>query len=102
MDLFSLDKPVHALLFAVLTVLIPRAWNIADTDGRRAMRVYWTAAVMATAYGVSTEWMQHAFVPDRTADVNDMIANALGALLGVVYLKRRDGARNSTKGRKDV
>ena len=43
------------------------------------------AWVVAVAYGVTDEWHQ-SFVPNRQADVRDVIANAIGALVatGVV------------------
>ena len=49
------------------------------------------AVVLSTLYGAFDE-MHQAFTPDRTPDVRDLFADALGAALGVVaiLLLRRD------------
>ena len=43
------------------------------------------AVVVAVVYGISDEWHQH-FVPGRTSDVLDLLADAVGASLSVVLL----------------
>ncbi|MEP7000425.1 MAG: VanZ family protein [bacterium] len=76
-------------LFFPLGILIPLAW--------RRLR-FWSAVQIAVAFSFSIELLQYlsrAWV-HRTADINDVILNSLGACLGlvVVYLLRlRQGTR---------
>lgn len=76
------DKLVHAVFYGGLAVVTLRA-----TAGGRAaglglvsMGVAW---LIATLYGVSDEWHQ-SFVPGRSADADDVVADAVGAAIAVV------------------
>lgn len=82
--LLDLDKAVHAALFFVLVLLLARALHARDM-GRWAL----TAALIAIAYGAATELMQGLEALGRRTDLNDMIANTIGALLGGWLAKRR-------------
>lgn len=64
------DKVAHALAYAVLGALL--AW----ATGRPGL-----AVALATLYGVSDE-LHQAFVPGRTPDVLDLVADLLGATAG--------------------
>ena len=85
------DKVVHALLYVALGVLMARA-----IDGRRGGRVSARTLVVAVlwsaAYGVSDEIHQH-FVPPRQMEALDVLADAIGAALGVgAYARARAAA----------
>jgi VanZ family protein len=70
------DKIEHSGTFTVLTALAIWAMR-----GRRM-----TACFVAVAlYGAATEIIQ-AFVPGRTADVRDWLADVAGAAAGVVLM----------------
>lgn len=76
-NLFSFDKIGHAVFYGVLTWLLLRA--------RQPARPLPVAgiALCAIGYGVLMEYVQYAFVPGRFYEYDDMIANALGAGVGV-------------------
>jgi VanZ family protein len=78
---FLSDKALHAMLYAGLAVLIVRAlsggWLRSFTVGTALL-----AVAIAVAYGISDEIHQY-FVPLRTMDVGDVIADAVGAALAV-------------------
>ena len=79
-----LDKVVHLceyLLFAWLLVQGLRADRAPD---RKTLLWAW---IDATSYGILLEFLQ-SFVPWRSAEVADALANALGAAWGV-WLARR-------------
>lgn len=74
------DKPWHAIAYFGLTVVVVRA--IAGGLPRRIDgRVGRIAIAIAVAYGVSDE-VHQMFVPGRSADAADLIADAIGALAG--------------------
>lgn len=86
-----LDKIAHLceyLLFAWLLVQAIRA-----TRGRETEYLLW-AWMYATSYGLLMELIQ-AMVPWRSAEWGDVVANALGAVLGV-WLGDRIPRREST------
>jgi VanZ family protein len=78
------DKHAHFLAYASLAALLFRAL----AGGRRAGLTLGrglVAAVLATAYGVTDEWHQ-SFVPGRNAELDDLAADALGAVVAVGVL----------------
>ena len=80
------DKLNHALAFGVLMALALRAWRPASW---RAL--VWTAAALL-AYGAAIEVAQ-SFVPGRSAEALDLLADAVGLCAGAALWKRRTRAR---------
>ncbi len=68
------DKVVHFAVYGLLGVLVCRL-------GRGA-RAAVLAVVLTSAYGVTDEWHQ-SFVPGRSAELADWVADTLGALAAV-------------------
>ena len=94
------DKLFHLVVFGILGFFVMGSLPAAR-DGYRRRQLWWVAlAVML--YGVSDEFHQH-FVPGRTVEFFDVVADALGGLLGawVMYLisgfmgKRHSGLPSS-------
>jgi len=76
------DKLAHGFVFGTLAILV--LWALRGTRfDRRPWFAVALAVVIATAYGVSDEFHQR-FVPFRSPDVFDVIADGAGALLGAV------------------
>ena len=76
------DKMGHFIGYAILSVLLLRAFA-----GGHLRGVTWRTAALAVAaatlYGVSDEFHQR-FVPGRTPDVLDVLADATGASVGAL------------------
>jgi hypothetical protein len=88
-DLLNIDKPVHAVLFGVLLVLLVRGFRTARAGFLRPSRPMLVAFVGTVAYGALTEWMQQLEALGRHGDLNDLLANTVGAVLGMIYLRWR-------------
>ena len=71
------DGVAHALQYAVLAALLLRGLAGARWRGVK-VRAAALAVLLATLYGVTDEAHQR-FVPGRTAEVTDLVADALGA-----------------------
>ena len=75
------DKSGHSIGYALLAVVLLRAFARGRLSG-----VTWTAGlaaiVLATMYGVSDEFHQ-SFVPGRSPDRFDVVADCVGATIGV-------------------
>ncbi|WP_242333905.1 MULTISPECIES: VanZ family protein [Anaeromyxobacter] len=95
--LFEHDKLLHASAYAVLGALVRAAlggWRLP------AWVPLGLAIALGTAYGASDEWHQ-AFVPNRSPDLLDLAADALGVAAGAAVaavILRRVGARASIDG----
>jgi VanZ family protein len=85
------DKVVHALVYGVLGALCLRGARRARPHHSHA-RVIAVAALMTTLYGITDEFHQ-AFVPNRTPDWRDGVADTTGGLVGALvcaaYMARR-------------
>ncbi len=80
------DKALHALEYGALGALL--AWPLARVAPRRAFAL---AVVLASAYGASDELHQR-YVPGRSAEVRDWVADTAGGALGAaaaLWLRRR-------------
>lgn len=75
------DKAVHFLLFGVLAALLGR-WRSSGGFGAPLL----VAVLAATVYGALTEALQ-AVVPGRSPEWIDLVADGVGALAGVVFLR---------------
>jgi VanZ family protein len=84
-DLLSLDKLVHAGMFGTLTVLLAGAFVQRQATGRFLL----LAVGISAAYGLATEFMQGLEALGRRTDLNDMIANTVGAFLGAWFVTVR-------------
>ncbi len=68
------DKLYHAVNFGVLAALLYLA------TGRT-----WLAVLLASLYGVSYE-VHQAYVPGRSSDVTDWLADTTGAVVAVLFI----------------
>ena len=78
------DKLAHLLAYAVLGILF-----LLPLCGGRLLRIGAVTAAMAvllaTLYGAFDE-VHQAFTPDRSPDVRDLVADCLGAAVGVAAI----------------
>jgi VanZ family protein len=78
------DKQAHALVFGGLTLFLYRALASGRLEGL-TVRNGLLAVALASVYGILDEWHQ-AHVPGRTAEVDDVVADAAGAVLAAAGL----------------
>lgn len=78
-----LDKVAHLCEYLLLAWLLVHA--VRSSEG--AARPLWWAWIWATGYGALIELVQ-AFIPWRSAELGDAIANALGAAVGLWIARR--------------
>lgn len=87
------DKLAHFAAYAVLGLLVARALPPRG-------RVAWLAILLGSLYGASDEFHQH-FVPGRSTDVFDWVADSLGVVAGAslyrFWRSRRQMRRGSSQ-----
>ena len=88
----GLDKLEHALAYAVLAAACARALCAGQLRSNRQRNATWllwlTAVVLAVAFGMTDE-LHQAFVPGRTPELADLLADAAGGATGAfAYLAR--------------
>ncbi len=81
------DKLVHVLMYVTL------AWTLAYGFKLQTLyhvlqkwRLFWAFGI-AGLYGGLVELLQFALTADRAAEFHDLVANAAGAILGILTIK---------------
>jgi len=84
------DKVLHFTAYALLGALFLRAFK--TTRIRHHLKLIFALSVLFSAlYGISDE-IHQSFVPYRTADYRDVLADILGSILGVyIFYKIKIG-----------
>ena len=77
------DKLFHALAYGVLGFLLLGS-RAPATDGFPALQIR-SSILIASLYGISDEFHQY-FIPGRSADAWDWVADTLGAVIAVSLL----------------
>lgn len=76
------DKLVHVGLFAILIFLWRSAFD-SQSPGYNTILI-----LSAILYGLTVEYIQRYFVPNRDFDLYDVIADTLGSIIGLfVWLR---------------
>jgi VanZ family protein len=73
------DKLFHLITFGTLGFLLMGAMRTTNSGYR--IRQVWLVVVLVASYGVLDEFHQY-FVPGRTVELYDALADAAGGLLG--------------------
>ena len=79
-DIDFIDKAFHFIIYFVLGALFFRAMGNIYSESRISRRVL-LAIIFSSLYGISDEIHQY-FVPGRTADSYDAVADMLGSICG--------------------
>ena len=85
-----LDKWVHIGLFIIMAVLLCWGFYKKKTNFSGTVRQrFITIGICCLVYGVIMEFVQKYFVPNRSFDPGDIIADGAGAAIGVLYSIKR-------------
>ncbi len=79
------DKVVHMGLFGSLALSIFFHFEQYLNISFRSIRTKAVTLIACILYGIGMEFYQKYFVPSRSLDVIDMIADAMGALLALPF-----------------
>lgn len=81
------DKLAHLFFYFVLTVLLSRFFKKeirVDLVNKNGLVL---SVIFAFTYGTVIEFLQWAFTTTRSAEWKDVLANSLGILTAVIFLK---------------
>src|SRR6185369_8782891 len=85
LDKIWADKWIHIGLFATMVFLW--CWSMLRIypANKRLKIIFIRVAIGGLIYGIGMEFVQKYFIPFRSFDVGDIIADAAGCTVGVVY-----------------
>jgi VanZ family protein len=75
-----MDKVLHFAAYAVLGALFTRAFNTTGIKHNLKL-IFMFSVLLSSLYGISDEIHQY-FVPYRTADYRDVLADIFGSIVG--------------------
>lgn len=78
------DKIVHICLFGIQSVLLISALSLRGNTGNGESGK-WPGVFISIFYGIIIEVLQNCVFINRSADFMDIIANSIGAFLGLVF-----------------
>lgn len=98
LDKIWFDKWVHIFLFSVMVFLACMFWVENGKSSVKFRLTFYAIAFSALVYGIIMELVQHYWIPNRSFEYGDIIADGVGSLLGLViflkWLKKKDPRRN--------
>ena len=86
-DLLSLDKAAHAFVFMVNTHLWATGFRKQVKWGRLRVKALSIALILSIISGTVLELIQGTIFVGRTTEMLDLIANILGAFLGLLMFR---------------
>ena len=89
LDKIWADKWAHIILFAILVILWIRTFHEQHPEKNAQKKKILWLALSGIVYGIVMEFVQKYFIPNRSFDVGDIVADAVGCLAGFVYGIRR-------------
>jgi VanZ family protein len=83
----SFDKMVHVGAFALLAWLF--YYPVAKTDWPAAVKRHYLIKICVSTiiWGLATELIQRYFIPNRSFDMADWLADSMGAVLAFAVVK---------------
>jgi VanZ family protein len=81
------DKWVHIFMFLILVILWCSAYWSRQKKGT-PRKIFIGIAVLCLIYGIMMELVQHLFIPFRTFDLLDIVADGVGCMSGFFLINR--------------
>ncbi len=79
-----MDKYVHIVLFGTFTSLWCYYFSCKERSAEKLRKIFLWVFLTAVANGTALEFIQRYFIPGRTFDGSDILANTAGA--GIAWL----------------
>ncbi len=87
-DIPYFDKIVHIALFAISAWLFIMGYGINKITCKFIRANVWLIVTMHIVYGIIMEFVQKYWVPYRSFEIQDIIADTLGVFLGTAIALR--------------
>lgn len=88
-DIPHFDKIVHFGLYFILSVVAIKGIQQQNRFKLLKSHPYLSILIYAVFLGVNLELIQYYYIPFRSGDILDMLANFIGAISGVFLIKLR-------------
>lgn len=79
------DKLIHTFLFAVLAYLFMNPVMRSALPEKGKKNWFIRIALASVVYGITTEYIQKFFIPGRSFNLTDWLADALGGIFVLIW-----------------
>ncbi len=84
-----LDKWIHIGMFSIMVILWCRPMLLKGFENNKLKNIFLSWGIGWLMYGIGMEFIQKYFIPNRSFDAGDIVADAIGCTIGVLYSIRR-------------
>ncbi len=98
-DKIYADKLIHIAMFGILVFLFYQPYKY-NWEQRSFKRIAFIIAFTALLYGVTMEFVQKYYIPNRSFDIGDIVADGIGSFLPFAGLKKMIAVRKKSFERK--
>jgi VanZ family protein len=81
----GIDKVVHAILFGGIVLLGGFSQYFRRNEKTKWQRIIVALTLLSVGLGIGLEFLQRDYIPNRSFDGNDIIADSAGAIVAAVY-----------------
>jgi VanZ family protein len=81
------DKLIHVGIFGLLAYLFMRPVAYAAFSRKQKWQHYIRIALATIVWGYTTEVIQKFFIPGRSYDLSDWLADSIGGILALLYAR---------------
>ncbi len=81
------DKWVHAGIFGLMVILFIRPLVVSSLTESQKVRYFFRIALAVSLWGLATEFIQKHFIPGRSFDIWDFVADSIGCGLAYLFSK---------------
>ena len=76
-------------MFSIMAFLLCWAVHKKYVDAHKLRFAFLMMGFFCLCYGIAMEFVQKYFIPNRSFDVGDIIADGIGSIIGILYSLRR-------------
>jgi len=81
------DKLIHVGIFAVLAFLFMQPLTKSSLSKKQQWQYFIKIALATVVWGYTTEVIQKFFIPGRSYDLTDWLADSIGGILAMIFCK---------------
>lgn len=84
----KLDKIIHIGIFSLMGYMFMRPVSIKNLPDAIKNNYFLKIAIAISLWGITTEFIQHFWIPGRSFDLWDWVADTLGSLAAYFYARK--------------
>jgi len=88
-DKIWLDKWIHVFLFMVLVIVWNKVYSGKKNIQNNIRKIFFQIMIIGFLYGIAMELVQKYFIPFRSFDIGDILADGIGSFIGYLISVKR-------------